>query len=309
MRRRSIVRNHSEPQTRHRKADLYTHYRLRGSAYSLGLWAHCKGKHLLFSSRPPFCSNVARVPLLRLREQTISAATLASVPPVIQAVIGQIPPEDKAAKARRGKKFSNIQEKCNEGKKIYGRQRGDFEGSARVCRTRSVLMDVEAIHRSMHQLVRNLDTARIFIKEIGKVEKPPGFPEDKGVHETTSYYSTKWISLIRKGILQLEDSTTGFVDSFTEESAEDLSNSRPVLFQRLVRKGLLTRDPGAARPYPTGKAYTFKQTKNWVLHVHPDNRSGARAHYKPKEDEVGLGYHATNPVTDLALIRLGVLDQ
>jgi hypothetical protein len=236
------------------------------------------------------------------------AAPVASVPPVIQAVIGQIPPEDKAAKARRGKKFSPIQEKCNEAREFMDDSEKMLEEALAAAEQDLLFMDVDAIHRAMHQLLRNLDASRILINSIHALKGPPGFPDDKGVHETTSYYSTKWIALIRKGILQLEDSTTGFMDSFTEESQEDLTDARPALFRRLVRKGLLSLEPGV-RSYPKGKAYTFKQTKDWVLHVHPDNWSGARAHYKPTDDEVGLGYHGTNPVTDLALLRLGVLDQ
>ena len=236
------------------------------------------------------------------------AATRASVPPVIQAVIGQIPPEDKALKARRGRKFSDIQAKCNELRELMDNSEAILAGALASAEEVLLFMDVEAINQAIRQLLLNLDSARALSNSIHPLRRPPGYGDDNGVQQTISYYSTKWISLIRKGILQLEDSTTSFADSFTKDSPEDLDSHKPLLFRRLVRKGLLTVNP-SVRPYPTGKAYNFRETGDWALHVHPYNLSGARAHYKPKEDEGGLGYHGTNPVHDLTLLRLGVLDQ
>jgi len=245
-----------------------------------------------------------RVTQLLSRQAMMTAAA-----PVVQCLIGQIPESARAVKTRRSRAYSKTQKYANEMRTIMDDAETKAEAAVEDSVELPLLRNDNQIDADRRSLIASLNDARG--KEYWILQEPHtvGIPRDAGVTETLNYRGG-WEDTIMEAITTIQDNLTGLSDSLADGAPDvaNLGDNMPNYFAELARTGKLTLKLGSRRygGANAGTAYYFNETDDWCLHVHHSKTSASStAHYKPVDDELGVGYQATNYVLDTTLIRLG----
>lgn len=159
------------------------------------------------------------------------------------------------------------------------------------------------IQLALSSLNRNIDLARARSSRI-RNSVPLGYDYDNGVEAALKDYSG-WYNPTWQAWVDLSQTVFAYYDKGGDPVLNDLADETSDLFQRLVLAGKLTLNKNQGYWKPSGQSHAFNETNEWTLHLHLIG-SKWEGHYKPAEDEYGLGYKRTNSVDELTLAKLGI---